>query len=429
MNITDSKQISTILSSYDIIKYLSIWDRVELSSTSKLIYDKLTCYRLERYNIGSSEFQEYINNTQQRTYWTDDNYEPRLEYFNDAINKYKPYLTRFAFGVVDYILLNHFSFKFQNLTSLELSNIILPKSELLVIIGNFKKLSYLTLMGITAAYSKTENINTKFKFSAFLRQLKWQNCVEFELNDTDLLSSNQLAKYINFENTKVLDISLNLVNSLKSLIWCNFDSSDMELLCNLITNNPGLTKFTTTLHSINQAILECITNNRNLTELTILDSISSILLTSDHLINLANIKSLHFPFIASESVTSINLLIERCQNLENLELFLNYNTDITYTNYIKKLVKLKALKVISTVFIPSFLYSNFSQDNLEVLEICTFNPLKLNFNNFTNLTKLKVITNACSDNNPKNWTYSPDFEDLNGWRAIKYDRSIKYWKL
>jgi hypothetical protein len=111
-----------------------------------------------------------------------------------------------------------------------------------------------------------------------------------------------------------------------------------------------------------------------------------------------------------------------------LEYFANINTGDTYKNYIKNLPKLKVLKVTATAFTPSFLYSNISQENLEVLEITTYNPLKLNFS-FTNLKNLKLITNTCSEHNRESWGYLPNYEGLNKWRAIKYDRSIKYWRL
>jgi hypothetical protein len=173
MNIIYFKQISSILSSYDIIKYLNIKDTAELSSTNKLMYVKFTCYRFERYNLDNSKFQGYISNTQPEIYWTNGKYKPKPEYYNDIINKYKPYLINLTFEMPDYTLLTHF--KLQNIAYLQLYSIILPKLELLNIFEYFKKLNDLTLAGIRAAYSKTESIRAKLIFPAYLRHLNCEN--------------------------------------------------------------------------------------------------------------------------------------------------------------------------------------------------------------------------------------------------------------
>jgi hypothetical protein len=425
----ETKAVYNILSDSDIIRYLNIKDKIELSSTCKYINKKLAQFRLQKLWFNSRDFQKYIDNTQRGIYWTNESYELKLDYFETNFVDYKRHLLKLTYGGIDYFLLEYFSLNFINLTSLWLDYIILPKKVLIKVIENASNLVHLTLWGIEVAYSKIDNITSGVKFSKYLTELKWENCNQFELDSTDLVSFKEHALAPRFSNSDILDISLNIVDTLKSLYWCHLNPKSTDLFNETILNNPGLTHLTISLYNLSLINLNQLANSPVLTKLTIYDSGEAITSDSNRLINFPNIKTLEFPYFFEEVVPSVNLLIENCPNLEKLKMFSIDSCDDYFFNYIKNFKHLKVLTIIAVKHFPSFLYNSTPQSNLEHLEIYTQKPNTIYFNNFINMPKLKLIKNSCSDYNLENWKGTPNYEDFKGWRMIKYPGSISYWKV
>jgi hypothetical protein len=428
MNKIDAKLICSLLSSSDILRYISIKDKAELSSCCKFIYEKTIRLRLGNLCFEDSEFQEYINNTQKGTLWTDESYDLKLEYFDVTINKYKAYLSKLVYSGLDYSLLEYFSHKFKNLSSLCLHSINLPKNSLKIVIENLHNLHSLTLSEVKAAYSKSECQSFNFKLSNYLKELNWENCTQFELTSSDLSSFKQFSLAPRFMNESTLDISLNLINSLKSIYWVNSICSNDQKFDELIVNNPSLASLTTTLNLLYSSSYSHIISNVNLTKLTILDFGDTIVYNSQ-LPKLLNIETLNFYHRFAEIGPYINKLIEDCSNLKELEYHSYYGSDQYLFNYIKNLKKLKILTIIATSYTPSILDSILPQSNIEKFEICTYYPIKFNFKNFVNFKYLKLINNINMLPGSHVWDDTPYYEDLTGWRMIIYAKSTQYWKV
>jgi hypothetical protein len=423
------KTAYNILSNSDIIQYLYTNDKIELSSTCKYIYKKLTRFRLEKFRFNSKDFQNYIENTQKGIYFSDNSYELVLSYYDEIVGIYKNHLLSLTFECVDFLLLNYFSLKFTNLTSLWLHNIILPKTNLINIIENGNYLTHLTLWGIEAGYCKVDKINPCIKFSKYLRGLLWENCKQFEVDSTDLISFKKHGYASRFSNSSILDISLNMVDTLKSLDWYQFDPSGSQLLNETIVNNQRLSHLSISLYTLNLINLNYLSSNSVLTKLTIYDYGKEIEINQSRLINFPNIKVLEIPDFFQVLAPSVNLIIESFPNLEKLKMFYINDCDDYFINYVKKLKNLKTLTLVMVKRFPPFLYNMEFESNLEHIEILTYKPIIIYFSKIINMQKLKLITNSCTKSNREGWNGIPTYKDLKGWRAVKYHRSIKYWKI
>ncbi|KXN70952.1 hypothetical protein CONCODRAFT_17225 [Conidiobolus coronatus NRRL 28638] len=425
----DSKLIYNLLISNNILEYLNISEKKEFSSCCKFIYEKCTGIRLKNLKFCGLEFQAYVDNTQKGKNWGHESYKLKVEYFETIINKRKNILTSLVYGGSDYLLIEHFSLKFVNLNSLLLDYITIPKNILKNIIKNLVNLRSLLLWGISVAYSKNDFQVSDFKFSKYLRELRWDTCKQLELDSTDYLKILKYRSIRRSARESILDISLNLINSLNYLDWQPMGSDDNQIFNEIITNNPGLTTLSSTLNCFNSASFKYISTNSNLTKLIISNCGDFLSLNSIHLCKLPNIKILEFQEILGEISDSLDLLIENCPNLEELKLPYFYECDQYIINYINNLTKLKVLTININDYTLSFLDSVLLQSNLEKLEIDSISPIKFNFNNFANMKNLKHINNMHMHIKSNSKYQIPEYEELNDWRMISYPTSTQYWKI
>ncbi|KXN70964.1 hypothetical protein CONCODRAFT_6411 [Conidiobolus coronatus NRRL 28638] len=428
MSKIDIKLSYNLLSSNNILKYLLDSEKCELSYSCKYIYDKCSIIRLQKLDFNSIHYQSYLDITQKGVYWGDDNYMLKLEYFDDMVNKYKERLLSLNYGHRDYFLIEHFSLKFINLSSFCLYYIEIPITNLKNIIKNLKNLHFLSLIGLTVPYSKNCSQVVDFEFSKYLKELTWGCCYQFELDSTDYLSINQHSRAPSYVNESMLNISLNLITTLKHLEWSIDTLEDAQLFNEAIANNPELISLKAILHCFEWDSFKPISSSKNLTKLSISSNGYSFISDNSMLSKLSNIKALELLNTYDDVAVSIDLLITNCPNLEELSFSYFGNYDEPLIRYIKNIVNLKALIIDCYADTYLFLDSILPESNLEKLEVITYNPIKFNFNNFINMKKLKFVTNSFKVNNfeDKNEIYKQ--EGLEGWRVITYLTSIWYWK-
>jgi hypothetical protein len=259
--------------------------------------------------------------------------------------------------------------------------------------------------------------------------LKWINCVQLELDGTDYLEVVKQKPNIRSASDIILDISLNLVNTLKHLYWYHMDTYDNQIFNQIITNNPGLTTLIASLYFFDSTIFKNISTNSNLTKLIIPGYGDSLVINNIQLYKLPNIKTLEFQDKFSSVSATLDLLIDNCPNLEELILSYNHEYRQYIINYIMKLSNLKTLIIDSDGYKFSFLDSPLPQSNLEKLKIESISPMSLNFNNFVNMKNLKFINNTHMPIK-SNIDYQISVnEELNNWRIINYPTSTQYWKV
>ncbi|KXN70954.1 hypothetical protein CONCODRAFT_17227 [Conidiobolus coronatus NRRL 28638] len=428
MSKIDQKLIYNLLCSTDILKYLNICDKTELSSSCKYIYEKCSIIRLENFKFGLMELLEYNYITQKEHYWGHEKYKFKPEYFNTIINKHKDRLLCLTYSVRDYFIIEYFSLKFTNLKSLCLDYIILPKTTLKGIIKNLPNLRTLLLCGIIAGYSKNDIQVADFKFSKHLKELTWINCTQFELDSTDYLSINQHGFGSDFENENTLDLSLNSVNTLEYLDWQRLNDDNIQLFNETIFNNPRLTNLKADLICLNSNSFNLISRSPNLTKLTISMYGESVELDSSILCKLPNIKTLELYTTLENVLDSIDLLVSSCPNLEELKLPYYEEFEHNINDILKNFANLKILSINVYSVFPSTLGSILPESNLEKLEIYSIDPLKFDFNTFINMKKLKYINNTHKDYNYNEYDEISEYENLKGWRVISYPESTQYWK-
>jgi hypothetical protein len=424
MDKLDRKLIYNLLSSYDILKYLHTNGKQELSSGCKFIYEKCTRVRLENLNFGTSQYRACINKSHMGGSWGDDNYKLKQEYFDSVVNEYKNHILYFVYYERDYFLLEYFSLNFTNLYSLSLNYILLPKNTLKNIIKNLPNLRSLFLNDVLAYYSKNDSITTDFKFSNHLKKLTLSNISQLEIENTEYLSIKQYNHSPRFQNSEILDISLNLVNTLKHLDWHSLATDNSQLFNEIITNNSDLTSIKATSKSLNLNSLNHISNSPNLTKFSIIFNGPLVDLTSEHLPKLPNIKNLLFYQTHGQNQTPINLLIENCENLEELKLGNVYDFKVHLKYYIKNLTCLKIYTIDINSFPHQILDTILPEPSLEQLKIISKYPIKLDFRCFDNIKKLKFICN-----NYLKVSEVPNYENLNSWKMISYPQSIKYYRI
>jgi hypothetical protein len=92
-------------------------------------------------------------------------------------------------------------------------------------------------------------------------------------------------------------------------------------------------------------------------------------------------------------VVYIDLLITNCPNLEELKFHYLNNCDKFLIINVKNIINLKVLYIESDEYTDLFPSSILPEFNLEKLEISSYYPLKINFDNFVNIKKLKFVKN------------------------------------
>jgi hypothetical protein len=429
MDKIDRKIVYNLLINNDILKYFNTDEKREFSSCCRFIYEKCSGVRLKNLIFGDEEFQAYINNTQKGLYWGHANYELKLDYFDNIFNIYKNRLQSLTYGGWDYFLIEYFSQKFTNLNSLFLEYIIVPKTTLKSVINNLPNLCSLSLSNIIVAYSKSDQF-ADFKFSKNLNGLKWGSCSQFELDSTDYLSMKQHKHTPKFENMNALDLSWDLVNTLKHLDWHSLAADDIQLFNRIIARNPGLISLTATLSSFNSESFDIISSNLNLKKLSVSLSGYPVTLNRSQLPKLPNIKTLEFYQIVGDNMRSIDLLVESCLNLKKLKLGYFADSDKYITRYFKILKNLKVLTIDSNDYKLSFLEYIIPESSLEQLIIKSNYPIKFNFKNFINLKSFRCINNVHKPYKIyHNKDEVPDYEELKGWRMIAHNISTHYWKI
>jgi hypothetical protein len=425
----DKNLIYNLLCGKDILKYLCVKEKSELSSSCKYIYNKCSIIRLQNLDFGVIHYQSYIYNTQKGVYWGQDNYQLKLDYFKDMVDKYKEKLLSLNYGYSDYFLIEHFSLKFKNLTSFCLYYITIPIFNLKNIIKNLENLHTLSFIGLIVPYSKNDYQVDDFKFSKCLKELTWGYCSQFELDNTDYLSINRHSRTPVYTNESILDISLSMVTTLKYLEWRIDAPGENQLFNETIANNPGLIKITAALHCFDSDSFKHISSSKNLTKLTFSSNGNPLIFNSPMFPKLSNIKTLDFLFTYGDVAVSIDLLITNCPNLEELKFHYFNNCDEFLITYIKNIVNLKALCIDSDEDIHLFLDSILPESNLQQLKINSYYPVIFNFNNFINMQNLKFISNSYRLYSlvDKNKIYK--HEGLNDWKVVNYPTSIQYWKI
>lgn len=424
----NQKLIYNLLIRADILMYLNTYDKTELSSCCKYIYEKCTIIRLKNFKFGGIELQKYINNNRKEYYSGHKNYEYNLEYFDSIVNKRKHHLLCLTYSAKDYFLIEYFSLKFTNLSSLCLDYIVFPKNNLKNIIKSLQNLRSLILCSITTGYSKNDIEVTDFKFSKYLRELVWVNCSQFESDSIEYSTIKHYRFGSHIEGKDILDLSLNLVNNLKYLDWQQLDTDSSQLFNETIVNNPRLTTLIATLSCFNSDSFKLISTSSNLTKLVISIYGESIELDSSTLPKLPNIKNLEF-YTTLDVLDTIDLLISICPNLEDIKLPYYEGFEQNTNYYLNSLENLKILTINVFGIFPSTLGSTLPESNLEKLKIYSARPLKLNFSTFINMKKLKCVINIHTLNTRNKTNKLPEYEDLMNWRMITYPTSIIYWKI
>ncbi|KXN70961.1 hypothetical protein CONCODRAFT_70208 [Conidiobolus coronatus NRRL 28638] len=245
-----------------------------------------------------------------------------------------------------------------------------------------------------------------------------------KLDNTNYLSIRQHNHSPRFENKNILDISLKLVNTLQYLDWHSLSTDNSQLFNETIANNVELISLKATSKSFNLNSFYHISKNTNLTKLYITFNEYFIDLNSANLPRLSNIKNLLFYQTHGQNQTPIHLLIEKCENLEELKLGNVYDFKVHLKYYIKNLTLLKILAIDVNGFPHQILDTVLPEPNLEQLKICSKHPIKLDFSNFDNMKKLKFICNNYLETNEV-----PKYEELNNWKMTSYPTSTKYWKI
>ncbi|KXN70973.1 hypothetical protein CONCODRAFT_6421 [Conidiobolus coronatus NRRL 28638] len=361
---------------------------------------------MKKLSLALVAVSTYISGTQKGLHWGHEDYELKLEYFDTIINRYKNQLQSLTYGGWDYFLIEYFSIKFNNLNSLFLDYTIIPKIVLKNIINNLPNLHSLSLSNIIAAYSKNDPQIDDFKYSKSLKKLIWSSSSQFELDSTDYLSMKRHRHTPRFENLGILDLSLNLVNTLKHLNWYPLATDDRQLFNKIIAKNSGLISLATTLNSFNSESFNYISSNLNLKKLSISFSGDPVILNQSQLPKFPNIKTLEFYHRFGNNTRSIDLLIESCSNLEELKLSYFADFDKYIIRYFKNLKSLKVLTINSNDYTLSILDSILPESNLEQMTIESNYPVKL-------LHKDEV----------------PDYQELKDWRMVSHHMSTHYWKI
>ncbi|KXN70968.1 hypothetical protein CONCODRAFT_17236 [Conidiobolus coronatus NRRL 28638] len=407
MDKIDNKIVYDLFCNKDLLNYLNINEKEELTSTY-----------LDKFIIGFKD-----RNLSQEEVFT-----LTAEYLENIINRYSPYLSTLYCSGYDNNFAEIFAKEFTNLNSLVFDCITITKKNFISIINNLPHLNSLTLWNIMLAYSKNEEQLDRLKFSRKLRNLEWMYCYQFECDVEGPININYHRKSLPLNRFEFMDVLLDTITSLKSLTWHNIDEKGTELLSTLLANNKNLSKLSAPLQTLNAQTFKNISNNINLKRLLLLYAEDEIRLTKDQLINLPHIKSIEIQFSYGEFIDALAPLIQSCENLEELKYFAFPRCEVNLLNHITTLTKLKILSINTSRYFPRFLSSILPESNIEHLEIRSYYPITINFDIFINWKKLKCIKNTLLIEILEDLEYSSSSEDFKDWRMFKYSDSIQYWR-
>jgi hypothetical protein len=419
----------TLICSKDLLQYLEIEDKTELSSTCKFIYNKCKVIRLEKHHFGILEVQELAGIANKRSLTTADLISANLGYLNYTVDKYKLYIDSYSYSGHYYNLAEYFTSKFINVSYLCLDTLTIPKLSLKHIIENLSYLQSLTLDNIMLSYPKSDHELIQFKFPKRLQKLKWINCFQLQSDSIDPVLLNRQRRSIKYDDYYTMDINISSINTLKSLYWRNSTGNHTQLLSEILSNNSELNSLKLHFYGRTPIPFLDISNCTNLSKLILSDVEFSRFFNIEKSMKLPYIKVLDIQSSSLENIELIDILIHNCSNLVELKYYSFLGCEDYLVKYNNVLSKLKSFYINASYYVPSFQIPALSVSILESLEIRSRYPIEFNFNIFKNMKLLKMIKNTRSTEYMSSWSKAPNYKELNGWRMIKYPNSILYWKV
>jgi hypothetical protein len=431
---TDEIDWKLILSRWDITKYVSRIDLVDLSLICKFMRNKLfpdiyRCIVLDKFSDGLDDLPLNIVNSELEN--------EALARYDEHLKDFIPHARRLLY-ICDYneILLLSIPKVFYRLNTMHLAEVSFTLNVFQKLMNGLTQLEHLSIEYSLLIIPKDFDMQITLKFPPNLITLK---IVYGELMRTEFDPSLIFSDYLGSSsgsNTEILKFKIENCSlpKLKVLEIVQDDQSFVETQNNLICASESLTHLSTKLALINEFSLK---NLKSLTSLTLTSNYifsqkfyDTIFSTLKHLRELRI--NAEF-FLTSDDdiiIPGLQRLISIGKNVEILTIpyidFKNLFIEETIHNF----PNLKVLNLVRSANVKTLNPTKFPK-TLKTLNLHNFDPKTLDINNIKNCDDLKVVSISYEEGyyNFFNFEETKLSKGVKGWKIIYfYGSSIKCYK-
>ncbi|KXN64834.1 hypothetical protein CONCODRAFT_170283 [Conidiobolus coronatus NRRL 28638] len=429
----DNKQKLNLLCSPDLLQYLPNNDKSELLQCSKYTLSKCTPNRLSKLDLYHYRLYEMSTIFNSSKLTSQEILQNQLTHIDPVIAKYKTNIIRLGIGWnYNYNLVKYSTQSFVNLTKLYLVSIIIPKFEFNNILFNLNNLDTLWLDEFILGFSNIDE-DTLLDFPSLLKNLNWASCKQTYYDssmDLDPVVLHDSLSEINFDSLDPLEIPTNSIKNLKFLTSYNAELQYTRTINQLIQTNPKLIQLSTLIQTLDNTTIKLISRSANLEKLHFyIDYGDSDVQVTDFL-PMPYLKSIEFNIVPIHRLVYTNQLVNSCKNLINLKYPWFPETESDLHGLITNLEHLEYLTLHNCSNSPNFISFKLSNKNLKTLEFIAFDPLKIDFELFSNLKNLKRVKLTIYSQFHRYLTEIRDYyENLIGWRVFFHKYIIQCWKV
>jgi hypothetical protein len=333
---------------------------------------------------------------------------------------------------LNYFILTKLINSFTNLISLELNIIIAPKNNMQLIFNSLENLRILNLINVVIALPSNEQSSEGLKLPNSLKNLEIIRCREIV---TDISQPIPLSMYLyklEFNGISFINIDTTSMAHLNQLSYQDNEPIHNSSLTSLLINNPKLTLVNTTFSNLNVESFNSISTNPNISSLGFdffyYEAPSVITLPPD--LPFPYIKSLQFNTIPGSFLEIVKTLVNNCQNLEQLECYLTPRYELEDLLNSSSLPKLKRLIINNYAETCKATLNPLPELGLEYIEFGKFDPMKIDFSIFSNLSKLKRVKITSKPAHLESYQPIQEYyNSLKDWRIDYYPLSMNCWKV
>ncbi|KXN69837.1 hypothetical protein CONCODRAFT_79102 [Conidiobolus coronatus NRRL 28638] len=322
-------------------------------------------------------------------------------------------------------LLNPIFSAFTQLKYVWLHFISIPTPTFKNILDNLNLVESLELTRITAVEWGNNPVSVNsIELPKSLKKLAIQTCnvLENELEEDPMVFNYEIWQDT-YESDKLFLFKDTLLPNLESISLTRYEEPNILKINNFLSKAINLRSLRIDGSFINQSTINILKSLKNFEELDLIQGLAPFGDENNSLhLNFSNLSQLKtISIICKNSYDMLKNYITMFSNLSKLKVY--YNTEII--DYVLNRVSLKEL-IIFCDFSDDFKY-NLPPNNLEVIEIITFDPKNINFNSLASSSNLKVIKIKPMKGRVRNialtqlWKYYSKFE---GWRCKISSSSI-----
>ncbi|KXN70975.1 hypothetical protein CONCODRAFT_155786 [Conidiobolus coronatus NRRL 28638] len=432
MSSINKKTIYLILSDNELIKYLDNRDIGELILSCKFIYNKCFKYTLNTLHVNFGMVPRIEDENINEFNSGEDLLSKQAVHVTKLIEGRQQYTSFLKAGPeLNYYILTKLINSFTNLISLELNIIIAPKHSIQLIFNNLENLLTLNLINVVITLPSKEQNSGGLKLPNCLKNLELIRCREIATDISQPIALSIYLYKIDFSDISFINIDTTSMAHLNQLSYQDSEPIHNSSLTRLLINNAKLAQVNTTFSNLNVESFNSISTNPNISNLAFdffyYEAPSAITLPAD--LPFPYIKSLQFNTIPGSFLEIVKTLVNNCPNLEQLECYLTPRYELEDLLNSSSLPKLKRLIINNYAETCKATLSPLPELDLEYIEFGKFDPMKIDFSIFSNLSKLKRIKITSRPVHLENYQSIQEYyNSLKSWRIDYYPLSLNCWK-